>query len=199
MPSTGEPNCDKMSPDAAPQRNSPLRRSELPTDSVQLARYLIGKTLVHDLPQGRIERTNRRNRGLDPRGRRCQLRGALHARNRAPFLERGHPTSTSSTAPPSCSNVSSQPAGIGAGILFRAVDAGKNRADAAAPPPLQIVRAHPRAADAGHRFLDRSPSLRIGSMCWRSTVAETGREALQERFTAAPSHSGPPAHKSNPS
>ena len=31
-----------------------LRRSELPENTVKLARYLIGKTLVHDLPKGRI-------------------------------------------------------------------------------------------------------------------------------------------------
>src|SRR5271167_1105138 len=31
-----------------------LRRSELPVDTIKLARYLIGKTLVHDLPTGRL-------------------------------------------------------------------------------------------------------------------------------------------------
>ena len=31
-----------------------LRRAALPVDTVELARYLIGKTLVHDLPGGRV-------------------------------------------------------------------------------------------------------------------------------------------------
>ena len=31
-----------------------LRRAELPVDTVKLARFLIGKTLVHDSPQGRM-------------------------------------------------------------------------------------------------------------------------------------------------
>jgi hypothetical protein len=31
-----------------------LRRSELPVDTIELARYLIGKTLVHDLAEGRV-------------------------------------------------------------------------------------------------------------------------------------------------
>ena len=31
-----------------------LRRPELPTDTIELAKYLIGKTLVHDLPRVRL-------------------------------------------------------------------------------------------------------------------------------------------------
>src|SRR5258707_10693284 len=31
-----------------------LRRSELPANTLKLARYLIGKTLVHDSPKGRM-------------------------------------------------------------------------------------------------------------------------------------------------
>src|SRR4029079_111969 len=31
-----------------------LRRAELPVDTVDLARFLIGKVLVHDLPEGRV-------------------------------------------------------------------------------------------------------------------------------------------------
>src|ERR1700728_2168620 len=44
----------KTSPKGNRIRVRRLRRSELPTNTVKLARYLIGKTLVHDLPQGRI-------------------------------------------------------------------------------------------------------------------------------------------------
>src|SRR5258708_2759404 len=31
-----------------------LRRSELPRDTIELARFLIGKVVVHDLPAGRL-------------------------------------------------------------------------------------------------------------------------------------------------
>src|SRR5947207_14468007 len=32
-----------------------IRRSELPEDTVELARFLIGKVMVHDLPAGRVD------------------------------------------------------------------------------------------------------------------------------------------------
>ena len=48
-------------PDSAPlpslrSRKSARRllRSELPVDTVKLSRYLVGKTLVHDLPEGSV-------------------------------------------------------------------------------------------------------------------------------------------------
>jgi len=37
-----------------PMRIRRLRRSELPVDTLALAQYLIGKTLVHDVPSGRL-------------------------------------------------------------------------------------------------------------------------------------------------
>src|SRR5258706_16222720 len=38
----------------APLEIRRLRRSELPANTLKLARYLIGKTLVHDSPKGRM-------------------------------------------------------------------------------------------------------------------------------------------------
>ena len=40
--------------DVAPLRIRRLRRSELPSDTLELARYLIGKTLVHDFSRARL-------------------------------------------------------------------------------------------------------------------------------------------------
>ena len=45
----------------------PLRRAELPVDTMLLARFLIGKTLVHQTREGRMS-------GRAPRGR----RGTVH-------------------------------------------------------------------------------------------------------------------------
>ena len=44
-----------------------LRRAELPVDTMELARYLIGKTLVNDLPSRQAERSYRRNGRLSAR------------------------------------------------------------------------------------------------------------------------------------
>jgi len=40
-----------------------LKRADLPIDTAALARYLIGKTLVRDAPEGRTSGRMRRDRG----------------------------------------------------------------------------------------------------------------------------------------
>ena len=68
----------------------PLRRSELPADTVALARFLIGKVVVHDLPAGRISgrivETEAYPPG-DPAGH--HFRGPT-PRIRSMYLARGH-------------------------------------------------------------------------------------------------------------
>jgi DNA-3-methyladenine glycosylase len=99
-----------------------LRRNELPTNTVELARYLIGKTLVHDLPQGRISGRIVETEAYLPDDAACHAFRGPTPRNRALFLERGHAYVYFIYGTTFMLNVSSQPAGIGAGILFRAVE-----------------------------------------------------------------------------
>ena len=79
-----------------------LARSELPTDTVSLARYLIGKLLMRELPEGvasgRIVETEAYVVG-DAAGH--AYRG-MTRRNRSLFLERGTPMSISPTAAHTC-------------------------------------------------------------------------------------------------
>src|SRR5512132_600667 len=99
----------------------PLARSELPTDTVSLARYLIGKVLVRELPEGvasgRIVETEAYVVG-DAAGH--AYRG-MTPRNRSLFLKRGHAYVYLAYGSSYMLNVSSEMPGIGAGVLIRAI------------------------------------------------------------------------------
>ena len=100
----------------------PLARSELPIDTVSLARYLIGKVLVRELPEGvasgRIVETEAYVVG-DAAGH--AYRGVT-PRNRSLFLERGHAYIYVAYGSSYMLNVSSEMPGIGAGVLIRALE-----------------------------------------------------------------------------
>jgi DNA-3-methyladenine glycosylase len=100
----------------------PLARSELPSDTVSLARYLIGKVLVRELPEGvasgRIVETEAYVVG-DAAGH--AYRG-MTRRNRSLFLDRGHAYVHLAYGSSWMLNVSSEMPGIGAGILIRALE-----------------------------------------------------------------------------
>jgi DNA-3-methyladenine glycosylase len=99
-----------------------LDRAELPVDTVQLARFLIGKMLVRVLAEGavggRIVETEAYGIG-DPAGH--AYRG-ITPRNRALFLERGHAYVYLAYGSSFMLNISSEPRGVGAGVLIRAIE-----------------------------------------------------------------------------
>jgi DNA-3-methyladenine glycosylase len=105
---------------AAPQRV--LDRAELPIDTAELARFLIGKMLVRMLPKGaaggRIVETEAYSIG-DPAGH--AYRG-MTPRNGALFLERGHAYVYLAYGVSFMLNVSSETPGVGAGVLIRAIE-----------------------------------------------------------------------------
>src|ERR1700730_2733696 len=86
-----------------------LARSELPIDTVSLARYLIGKVLVRKLPEGVASAAGHAYRGIT-------------RRNRSLFLERGHAYIYLAYGSSYMLNVSSEMPGIGAGVLIRALE-----------------------------------------------------------------------------
>ncbi|MDB5378455.1 MAG: 3-methyladenine glycosylase [Rubritepida sp.] len=100
----------------------PLARSELPIDTASLARYLIGKVLVREFPEGvasgRIVETEAYVVG-DAAGH--AYRG-LTPRNPSLFLERGHAYIYFIYGRSCMLNVSSEAPGIGAGVLIRALE-----------------------------------------------------------------------------
>jgi DNA-3-methyladenine glycosylase len=99
-----------------------LRRRDLPIDTIELARYLVGKTLVHDLggrrTSGRIVETEAYPVG-DAAGH--AFRGETN-RNASLYLARGHAYVYFIYGMYYCLNVSSERAGVGAGVLVRALE-----------------------------------------------------------------------------
>ena len=99
-----------------------LARSELPIDTASLARYLIGKILVRELPEGtasgRIVETEAYVVG-DAAGH--AYRG-MTRRNRSLFLEHGHAYIYLAYGSSFLLNVSSETSGVGAGVLIRAIE-----------------------------------------------------------------------------
>lgn len=113
---------DALRPARRRDGHRPLARSELPIDTVALARYLIGKVLVRELPEGvasgRIVETEAYVVG-DAAGH--AYRG-MTQRNRSLFLAHGHAYVYLAYGLSFMLNVSSEMPGIGAGVLIRAVE-----------------------------------------------------------------------------
>src|SRR5438309_7806663 len=99
-----------------------IRRSELPEDTIALARFLIGKVVVHDLPAGRVSgrivETEAYPPG-DPAGH--HFRGPT-PRIRSMYLAPGHVYIFFNYGAHFMLNVVSEPAGIAAAILIRALE-----------------------------------------------------------------------------
>jgi DNA-3-methyladenine glycosylase len=99
-----------------------LKRAELPADTVELARFLIGKLLLRKLPEGvaggRIVETEAYSVG-DAAGH--AYRG-ITPRNQTLFLTRGHAYVYLAYGTSFMLNVSSETKGVGAGVLIRAIE-----------------------------------------------------------------------------
>jgi DNA-3-methyladenine glycosylase len=99
-----------------------LTRKELPCDTLELARFLIGKIVVHDLPEGRLSGRIVETEGYppgDPAGH--HFRGPT-PRNRSLFLRHGHVYVYFNYGMHFMLNISSEKAGVGGGVLIRAIE-----------------------------------------------------------------------------
>jgi DNA-3-methyladenine glycosylase len=118
-----------------------FRRAELPADTIELARYLIGKTLVIELPGGGKGSSPRTSKGSARGSKRERLSGriveteaypigdpAAHAfrgltpGNRSLFLDRGHAYVYFTYGSAFMFNVSAEHPGVGGGVLVRAIE-----------------------------------------------------------------------------
>ena len=99
-----------------------LRRAELPSDTIALARFLIGKVVVHELPAGRVSgrivETEAYPPG-DPAGH--HFRGPT-PRIKSMYMAPGHSYVFFNYGAHFMLNVSGEAAGTAGGILIRAVE-----------------------------------------------------------------------------
>jgi DNA-3-methyladenine glycosylase len=99
-----------------------ISRNAVPADTVSLARFLLGKVLVREFPggiaAGRIVETE----AYLPQDPACHAFRGVTPRNRSLFRERGHAYVYLCYGTSYMLNVSSEAAGIGAGVLLRALE-----------------------------------------------------------------------------
>ena len=116
MTGTSRTNGDRL---RSPHR---LRRALLPVDARQLARFLIGKTLVHDTLEGRTSGRIVETEAYIVGDAAGHAFVGKTARNRSLFLKRGFAYVYFSYGMHWCFNVSAETAHVGAGVLVRALE-----------------------------------------------------------------------------
>lgn len=99
-----------------------LRRAELPVDSVELARYLIGKVVVHDNDSGRLSGRIVETEAYPVGDAAGHAYHGKTQRNQSLFLERGHAYVYLSYGISFLLNVTSEVPGVGGGVLLRAIE-----------------------------------------------------------------------------
>ena len=166
-------------PAAADQGYELIARSELPLDTVELARHLIGKLVVRVTPEGvlsgRVVETEAYPVG-DAAGH--AYRGQT-ARNHTLFGCRGHAYIYLAYGVSYMLNVSSEAAGVGAGVLIRSLEPLEGVATMQRNRRVENLRDLARgpgrlaAALEIDRRLDGVDLCRVGPL-W---VARDGREA----------------------
>jgi DNA-3-methyladenine glycosylase len=99
-----------------------LRRAYLPVDTMELAQYLIGKTLVHDLPTGRLSGIIVEVEGYPPGDAAGHAFRGKTRSNQSLFLSRGYCYVYFTYGSSFMVNLTSEEPGVGAGVLLRALE-----------------------------------------------------------------------------
>jgi DNA-3-methyladenine glycosylase len=100
----------------------PLRREDLPVDTVELARFMIGKYLVHDLPEGRMSGRIVETEAYPVGDSTSHAFMGRRAHNGSMFLAPGHAYVRLTYGLSYMLNMSAEVQEVGAGILFRAIE-----------------------------------------------------------------------------
>jgi len=99
-----------------------LPRGELPIATLELAQFLIGKTLAHDLPEGPISGRIVETEAYPPGDAAGHAFRGETPPNRSLFLKRGHAHAHFAYGSCWLINVTGERAGVGGGVLLRALE-----------------------------------------------------------------------------
>ncbi|MGV2290714.1 DNA-3-methyladenine glycosylase [Trinickia sp. YCB016] len=99
-----------------------LTRDELPVDTVELARWMIGKCIVYDSPHGRMSGRIVETEAYPVGDSTSYAFRGLRPHNGAMFRARGHAHMRMVYGASYTLNMSSEEEGVGAGVLFRAIE-----------------------------------------------------------------------------
>jgi DNA-3-methyladenine glycosylase len=105
-----------------PLRLNRLGRMDLPAGTIELARYLIGKTLVHDLSKARLSGVIVETEAYPPGDAAGHAFRGKTRRNQSLFLGPGYCYVYFTYGSSFMVNVTSEDPGIGAGVLLRALE-----------------------------------------------------------------------------
>jgi DNA-3-methyladenine glycosylase len=103
-------------------RTRRLKISELPVDTTELARFLVGKTLIHDTPAGRLSGRIVETEAYPIGDAACHAFRGETPRNRTLFMRHGHAYVYFNYGVHWMMNVSSEAEGSGGGVLIRGVE-----------------------------------------------------------------------------
>ncbi len=177
--SGGDSSVTRTGADAPPPPR--LSRRALPRDTVALAQFLIGKTLVHEVDGGRLAgRIVETEAYLVGDAASHAFRGETK-RNRAMFLKRGHAYVYIAYGCWPVLNVTSEENGVGAAVLLRALQPVDG---------IEAMRRH--RGNARDIDLARGPGRLAGAM--RVTLAHDGADlcGTGPLFLAAGARERPP-------
>src|SRR5580658_4103186 len=99
-----------------------LSRTSLPSDTAELARYLIGKTIVREIGRNRISGRIVETEAYPPGDSSGHAFRGRTARNQCLFLDRGFAYVYFIYGTSYMLNVSAEEPGVGAGVLLRAIE-----------------------------------------------------------------------------
>jgi len=99
-----------------------LTRASLPSDTAELARFLIGKTIVRKIGRNRLSGRIVETEAYPPGDRSGHAYGGRTPRTQTLFLERGFAYVYFIYGTSYMLNVSSEEHGVGAGVLLRAIE-----------------------------------------------------------------------------